>query len=366
MTSTVRSVASGLTADARIRLLCIPEFREAEYPAPRATSRAFAARGSRLYALRAPAGMTSHRPVSCIGTTAGRPIRLLSSRNFAKAEYPGPRATSRAFAAWVAALRALRCGRNDICRVRSVASLDYGSRLIRPTPDLRPGQPLPHAGFGIGMRKEIGNHGDAVGAGAGTPSARSGVMPPIATSGRLPMRGLPFGNARQALRRPLHGLEAGLVDGPQRDVVGTAASAISSSSGLCVLTPSRTPLALMAARRRRQVLLAQMHVVGAQRQGLAPVVVDDQLAAVARRSSPGCRRSRGGCARAGHPSGAAGWCDAERHEALQPGEVGHDRIEQVEAVGRHGRHDRSRSKNGVPATGVEGAAMSRISIRPAS
>src|SRR6185295_20002032 len=57
---------------------------------------------------------------------------------------------------------------------------------------------------------------------------------------------------------------------------------------------------------------------------------------------------------------------AERHQALEPGEIGHDRIEDVEAVGPARHHGRSRSKNGVPATGVDGAAMSRTSIRPAS
>ena len=56
----------------------------------------------------------------------------------------------------------------------------------------------------------------------------------------------------------------------------------------------------------------------------------------------------------------------EGHETLKPGEVGHDGIEDVEARAGARHCDLSRSKKGVPTTGVEGAAISRICIRPAS
>ena len=118
--------------------------------------------------------------------------------------------------------------------------------------------------------------------------------------------------------------------------------------------------------RPGQVLLAQMDVVGAERQRLLPVVVDDQLAAV-----PGAHlHARADLA--AHPLGRRileaqlDRLHAERHQALEPGEIGHDRVEDIEAAGLARHHGRSRSKNGVPATGVDGAAMSRTSIRPAS
>ncbi len=118
-----------------------------------------------------------------------------------------------------------------------------------------------------------------------------------------------------------------------------------------------------------EVLLAQVHEVGAGVERLAPVVVDDELAAVA---PAGVHRH---CDLAGDHLGRRvldpelDGPDAQRQETGEPGRVRNDRVEHVEALEpdqlAHRRYS-LRSKNGVPATGVEGAAMSRVSISPAS
>ena len=53
---------------------------------------------------------------------------------------------------------------------------------------------------------------------ASTPSALSGVMPPIATKGRRADRFFQRRDAVEPLRRPFHDLQPCLVDGPERDV----------------------------------------------------------------------------------------------------------------------------------------------------
>ncbi len=143
---------------------------------------------------------------------------------------------------------------------------------------------------------------------------------------------------------------------------------MSSSSGLCVLMPSRTRLGLDGGEiGGGQILLAQMDVVGAQLERLAPVVVDDQLAAVAPAQLEAVGDFLANALGRGILEAQLDGADAEGNQPLEPGEVRDDRIEQVEPAGSAPwRHDLSRSKNGVPATGVDGAAMSRISIRPAS
>ena len=58
--------------------------------------------------------------------------------------------------------------------------------------------------------------------------------------------------------------------------------------------------------------------------------------------------------------------DAKRRKPRQPAAIGHDRIKAIEQR-RPRRHAlRSRSKNGVPATGVDGTAISRGGMMPAS
>ena len=115
-----------------------------------------------------------------------------------------------------------------------------------------------------------------------------------------------------------------------------------------------------------QVLLAEMHVIGAQLDGLAPVVVHDQLAAVARANLQAVADLPPNDIGGGVFEAELDGLYAERDEALQPRDVRHDWVEDVEPAAKARHFGLSRSKNGVPATGVEGAAISRICIRPAS
>ena len=114
-----------------------------------------------------------------------------------------------------------------------------------------------------------------------------------------------------------------------------------------------------------------MDVVGAKRNGLLPVVVDDELAAMAGAHIEAGTDFATDARRRGVLEAELDGLDAEGHEPLEPGEVRDDRVEDVDAVGADRHHFRShhfrlKSKNGVPATGVDGAAMSRTSISPAS
>ena len=115
-----------------------------------------------------------------------------------------------------------------------------------------------------------------------------------------------------------------------------------------------------------QVLLTKVDVVGAGGDGFAPVVVDDQLAAVADADVQRLENLAAdlGFARVLEPE--LNRPHAQRHQPPHPADVRHDRIEDIEAR-RHGAYSRvPGSKKGVPATGVEGRAISRISMRPAS
>src|SRR5690606_4994518 len=115
----------------------------------------------------------------------------------------------------------------------------------------------------------------------------------------------------------------------------------------------------------RQILLAEMNIVGAQLECFAPVVVHNELAIMPDAHLHASRNLLpnilGGSVLDAQLNGA----DPKRHDAIEPSEVRHNWIEGIEPpTCSHGRPPKS--KNGVPATGVDGWAISRISINPAS
>ena len=181
------------------------------------------------------------------------------------------------------------------------------------------------------------------------------------------MRPFQAAYAGETLRRPFHDLEPGFVDRSERDVIG-----------LCRQRDGKLFLAVGADAEARalamdqghvgtgQILLAEMDIVRAQLQRLAPVVVDDQLATGARADLEALGDLAANALGRRVLEAELDGAHAERHQPPEPGDIGHDRIEDVEAVRPRRHQGRSRSKNGVPATGVDGAAMSRTSIRPAS
>lgn len=177
----------------------------------------------------------------------------------------------------------------------------------------------------------------------------------------------PFGEARQPLRRPGHLLQFGGVDRAQGDVVRARGErrvellfAMGADADLETCTPDGGKIGV------RQVLLAEMHQTCSSLDGLAPIVVDDQLAAMisAERESPFDLGANDVFARLLDPQ--LHELDALRQKAREPGGVGNDWVERVETEHVGGQDAWSILKNGVPATGVEGVAMSRGSMSPAS
>ena len=107
-----------------------------------------------------------------------------------------------------------------------------------------------------------------------------------------------------------------------------------------------------------------MHEVRAEADRLTPVIVDDELTAMRRRKFERLRDL-------GLDRGGRRILDAKLDELCalaceprDPGGVGKYGIERIEQA--RAQETRSILKNGVPATGVEGEAMSRGSISPAS
>src|SRR5262249_46641470 len=116
--------------------------------------------------------------------------------------------------------------------------------------------------------------------------------------------------------------------------------------------------------RAGEVSLAEMHEFGAEIDGLAPIVIDHELAAKRfggreRTLDLGRDRVRGRVldAKLNEPCALVG-------DAGNPGGIGQDGVERIEPA--RAQETRSILKNGVPATGVDGEAMSRGGVSPAS
>src|SRR5262245_21866290 len=101
-----------------------------------------------------------------------------------------------------------------------------------------------------------------------------------------------------------------------------------------------------------------------QLEGFLPVVVDDQLTTIAGTELQALGDFATDAFGSGILEPELNGLDPERHQASQPIDIGNNGIEGVEGAGGH--QDLSRPKKGVPATGVDGVAVSRISINPAS
>ena len=113
-----------------------------------------------------------------------------------------------------------------------------------------------------------------------------------------------------------------------------------------------------------EIALAEMHEAGAKIDRLTPIVVDDELAAMGRRKFEGSRNLGLDRKRRHILDAKLDELRALARDAGDPGGVGKDGIERIERAAA--QETRSILKNGVPATGVEGDAMSRGSISPAS
>src|SRR5215470_15366512 len=107
-----------------------------------------------------------------------------------------------------------------------------------------------------------------------------------------------------------------------------------------------------------------MDKIGPQLEGFLPVVIDDQLTTIAGTHLQALADFATDAFRWGILEAQLNGLDPERHQAFQPIDIGNNGIEGVEGAGGH--QDLSRPKKGVPATGVDGVAVSRISISPAS
>src|SRR4029453_10058675 len=132
------------------------------------------------------------------------------------------------------------------------------------------------------MREEIGNNGNTVRTGG--PNLSRALRGNSANGHERygPNCRFPLCDALQALRRPFHDLELGLenrakgnVGRPRRQGNGQLLFAMRTNAKACRLATYGLEVGT------GQVLLAQKNEIGPQLQSLAPVVVDDQLAAVA-------------------------------------------------------------------------------------
>src|SRR6478736_5081629 len=133
----------------------------------------------------------------------------------------------------------------------------------------------------------------------------------------------PFADAGEALRLPRHHFELGRIDGPKRDIIGAGRKRVVE---LIQAVGADAELDAGSFERLRDL---RLHCGGRR-------ILDAQL-------DKSCALAR---------------------EPRDPGGVGKDRIERIEQA--RAQETRSILKNGVPATGVEGEAMSRGSISPAS
>src|SRR5215470_10347085 len=107
-----------------------------------------------------------------------------------------------------------------------------------------------------------------------------------------------------------------------------------------------------------------MDKIGPQLEGFLPVVIDDQLTTIAGTHLQALADFATDAFRWGILEAQLNGLDPERHQAFQPIDIRNNGIEGVEGAGGH--QDLSRPKKGVPATGVDGVAVSRIAISPAS
>src|SRR6478672_10824007 len=175
----------------------------------------------------------------------------------------------------------------------------------------------------------------------------------------------PFADAGETLRLPGHHLQLGLVNGPERHVVWLGGQRVVE---LC--EAMRADTELDAGRSdgvevsAGEVSLAEMYEVGTEVDRLTPIVVDHELATL-RRS-----HSKGSCDLSLERSRLR-LLDAKLNElcalardAGNPGGVGKYGIKRIEPA--RAQETRSILKKGVPATGVDGDAMSRGLISPAS
>ena len=192
---------------------------------------------------------------------------------------------------------------------------------------------------------------------ARTPPARSTVMPPMATSGRGPIRR--FHSVTLSSPCSFHFMALRIVGytGAERHVVG-----IERQTALefgVVMGADAEPEARLADCRdvgRIEVLLPEMDEVAAGVDGGLPVVVDDENRAV-----PGAEFPRPDDLPANLVGGSLldpelDQLHAQRQRAPEPVRVVEDRVEPVE----------SHARKAFPMTGVDGAAMSRASMGSAA
>ena len=199
---------------------------------------------------------------------------------------------------------------------------------------------------------------------ASTSGTRSSVMPPMATSGQS-IFARHSADAVETLRRPGHRFELRLIDRPKRDVVG-----LDTKRDVEFAQAMRADADPDACGFDRgnvgtdEVALAEMHEAGAKIDRFTPIVVDDELAAMGRRKFEGSRNLGLDRKRRHILDAKLDELRALARDTGDPGGVGKDGIERIERAAA--QETRSILKNGVPATGVEGDAMSRGSISPAS
>jgi hypothetical protein len=148
----------------------------------------------------------------------------------------------------------------------------------------------------------------------------------------------PFLNSLKTLRRPRHGLQFGLIDWTERNVIGFGLQG-RRQLGLIVCRYSK----LDAREFDRlkigisKVVLAEMYEVDAGIERNFPAVIENKLAVIFAANVEGASRLRRDFARRMVLDPELHELHAERHDALEPTDVGHDRVEAGQPVLRSGQ-----------------------------
>src|ERR1700733_7702400 len=218
-------------------------------------------------------------------------------------------------------------------------------------------QPLLHPLFRLRRAHDIRHHRGDVGAGC------QNVRQPLERHStdrhprQRPDAAPPYADARQSLRRPRHHFEQRRINRAERHVVGSEPER-AFELALVVRADAEPHAGAAQCHQVRAVELPlpQGDEIAAGLERCLPVIIDDQLRA--RRETAGARRNDLGTHHRGRLLLDAQLHQpySERREPRDPGGAVDDRIDARQL------HPR----NAVPMSGVEGAAISRGSIGPAS
>ena len=184
------------------------------------------------------------------------------------------------------------------------------------------GKPVADAGIGIGVFGDVADDGDGIRAGSEDFGSLFELDAADGDQRDFTDALFPFGDARHALRRKAHGLERGREDRAERDVVGLVLERVAKLGVVVGREAERQPGGAdrldVGVGEGREVLLAEMQVLGFRFDRCLPVIVDHE---------PG-RGAAGGGQRFAHELERVGLvqvlraqldrADAEAGEAFQP------------------------------------------------